>query len=266
METYYGYDSLPLNGRVVALGNFDGVHKGHQAIIKNTIALARQMDVKSSVFLFEPHPMTLLQPEKTHILLTPPLIRGRVFAQMGLDELILAPFNQEIRTMSYGDFFEKILVRKLGSQGFSVGYDYTFGYKHEGTASLLALLGESKGLKTILQPQIKHKGNPVSSTRIKEAIRKGEMKEAKELLGRDFNLQIERFSFVEEGYKVEFRPDAQVPGPGCYCIDLNLGFDHKLGEGQLEIISGSYHFLHTTYELQSSFKYTLDFLSDSTEI
>ena len=242
MKIYNAEDSLPEQKRIIALGNFDGVHLGHQAIIKNAVELANKSDALASILLFEPHPMALLQPNQVHPLLTSLEAKIEYFTRLGLDELIIHPFTEEIKSMSPQQFFFQILCQKLNAGGFSIGFDYTFGHQHKGNASLLREFSLAKNLPIVIQKEVLFDGEPVSSTEIKKAIRSGRFDRANRLLGRQYCLPIEDFLKEEDVYRLDFNQQAVLPEAGEFSVSLcqaNNLLDQKgllfLEEGRVKL-------------------------------
>lgn len=171
----------------VALGTFDGIHLGHQAVIAHAVERARATNAKSAVFTFSNHPLTIIDPKKC-----PPLIstyedKVRLIAAMGVDVLYMVPFDQDLLHLSPQDFICELL--KIFTPGcIVVGPNYTFGYCGKGTPLLLQQVGKERGFTVEVQPAIAIEGQLVSSTRIRNSVAAGDMLIANKLLGRPFRL------------------------------------------------------------------------------
>lgn len=186
MEVIYGLDNWQQRfPRIItAIGNFDGVHLGHQQIIRTTIEQARARRGTAMVMTFEPHPEELINPGNSPPLLTTGAEKARILRKMGVDVLLLVEFNEAFRKITPREFITVVLKDKLGLEGVVVGYDYRFGLRGEGTTALLRQLGEAISLSVTIVPPVVVKGTVVSSTRIRQLLWKGQIRQAAELLGR----------------------------------------------------------------------------------
>jgi riboflavin kinase/FMN adenylyltransferase len=177
----------PLVHTVVTIGNFDGVHLGHQAIISLALEKARGRGGVTVGYTFRPHPQIALRPESSNVrLLCTYDERAELLAQTGLDYLIEEPFSREFSTTSAEQFFKEILLRRLHVEAIVVGYDFKFGKEREGSLERLESLCRSAGVElTIVQPQ-RFDSEVVSSSRIRQHLLAGEVEKAQRLLGRPF--------------------------------------------------------------------------------
>lgn len=171
---------------IITLGNFDGLHLGHQALIKQIISRAKETGALSLVVTFRPHPLKILAPEKC-----PPLIsiyeeKIRLFEKLGVDVLVKIPFTLEFSAMSPGDFVKTILCDLLGAKEIYVGYNYRFGKGREGNIARLKEFGREYGFNVIEVEQVSLNGEIISSTKIRDLIRSGEVEHASKLLGRTY--------------------------------------------------------------------------------
>lgn len=169
---------------VAAIGIFDGVHLGHKAIIKSAIKRARAVKRKSVVITFDPHPLKVLQPDKSIPLLMSTAHRVRLITELGVDLCLVLKFNKRFSNLEPRDFVKKILVDKLKVNEVYIGSDFVFGKDGIGDASLLQKFGRCYGFKVNVIPMVKVGGRVVSSTTIRNLIIKGRLKEATEMLGR----------------------------------------------------------------------------------
>jgi len=182
----------PYKNAVITIGNFDGVHLGHQALFHNLIEKAIALDGTSIVMTFEPHPIRVLK-NNNH----PPLItlyeqKVELIEKAGLDVLICIPFTQEFAAISAKEFVEDILVKRIGIKAIIVGEDYTFGKNREGNLDLLKTLGNQFGFEVIVIDEL-HISNTsperISSTRIRELVMAGKVAESQKLLGRYYQIR-----------------------------------------------------------------------------
>lgn len=171
---------------VVGLGNFDGVHVGHQKLIKVLVELAEELRGIPSILTFKPHPLRVLKRSQC-----PPLIISNkdkeiLMSKLGVKLLIWMPFNQELAKISPEEFITKILYRNIGCKGIVVGYNYTFGCGGSGTAETIRLYSQKFGYKVSVVPPVCIDGKVVSSTLIREFIQKGQVDNAAKFLGYHF--------------------------------------------------------------------------------
>jgi riboflavin kinase/FMN adenylyltransferase len=171
---------------VLTLGNFDGLHLGHQELVRMIIRRAREVGALSMVVTFRPHPLKILAPEKC-----PPLIsiyeeKIRLFERLGIDVLVKIPFTLEFSSMSPEDFVRDILCDTLGAREIFVGNNYRFGRGREGDIQKLRTLGEKYGFTVREIEQIAVDGEVISSTKIRTLLRQGDVEHAAKLLGRTY--------------------------------------------------------------------------------
>jgi riboflavin kinase / FMN adenylyltransferase len=171
---------------VVTIGNYDGLHLGHQAIIKRVIELARKDKGEAVVLTFEPHPVKFLHPELQIPLITPSRKKMMQLTQFGVDVTINLPFTEDIARMSAKEFIQEIVQRRIAPRRVVVGFNFTFGKGRTGTSEELKKIGESLGFKVEIIPPFQVDGEVVSSTRIRELIARGDIKEANRMLGSNF--------------------------------------------------------------------------------
>lgn len=190
MQLYHGLTNLPKVKRAIALGNFDGIHIGHRPIIEAVVHKAAEKKYRSTVLMFDPHPMQVLQKSSGFQLLTTPKQRAGILKKMNVDELILLPFTKKMQQMQPEAFVEQILLTICDAACVSVGYDYSFGCCGRGRTVLLQSLSLAKGFELIIQPAVDYLQQPVSSTRIRSAVANGELQLAAVLLGRPYEADI----------------------------------------------------------------------------
>ena len=174
---------------VITLGNFDGLHLGHQMLVKTVINLARSIQGRSVVFTFTPHPLKVLAPDRC-----PPLINIReekiqLFRSMGIDLLILAPFTVELSKKSPEAFVEEILWRSLHAKVIVVGQNYRFGKDRRGNVRFLKEMGMYLGFDVLVTKPFTIDNEMVSSTKIRQFLKKGEVEHAARLMGRPYQLK-----------------------------------------------------------------------------
>jgi riboflavin kinase / FMN adenylyltransferase len=173
-------------GRALAVGTFDGVHRGHREVIRTAVEWGQAHDTRVAVVTFDPHPLQVLRPDDPPQLLTPVGIKADLVAALGVDELVLIPFTAEFSRLEAEEFCRDVLRGSLGARHVSVGENFRFGHEARGDARLLA---SWTGFETSIVPLVEHGGGPVSSSRIRELLARGEVSTAVELLGAPFQLE-----------------------------------------------------------------------------
>jgi len=173
----------------MTVGNFDGLHLGHQRILRRVIEMARAEGWRSAVLTFDPHPTKLVAPQNTPPLLTTPETRARLMEEMGIDEILIVPFDSQIAHLPPEDFAREILVNKLKSRAIFVGENFRFGFKAAGDTQLLEALGDKYSFETEIIPTVSCRGRKISSTEIRRAIGSGAVSQAWRMLGRPYALQ-----------------------------------------------------------------------------
>ncbi len=173
----------------VALGNFDGVHLGHQEILRRTVETAHRKGRDAIVYTFDPHPRLVLNkvPEVPRI--TTPSERARILELLGIDVLILAEFTPEFATQTPEEFVENVLVEELGVRNLFIGENYRFGKNRSGTPNTLKKMSRELGFVVHVIPPVRYGNAPVSSSLIREHLSRGEISQANALLGREFTIQ-----------------------------------------------------------------------------
>jgi riboflavin kinase/FMN adenylyltransferase len=201
--------------RHVAIGVFDGVHKGHRAVI----------DDADTVLTFDPHPLTVLHPEAAPKLIMPADVKRDVIDGLGVEEMVVIPFDRELSQLSAEDFIKRILVEQLGAKRVSVGENFRFGAKAKGDPEMLASHDE---FETRVVPLVEVDGETVSSSRVRALVAAGEVEAAMRCLGAPFMLEGEVVEGDKRGRELGFPtanvvPDDRlvVPGHGVYAAFAN---------------------------------------------
>lgn len=182
----HALDAVPpgLSGGVVAIGNFDGLHRGHAELLRLTVAAARRRGVPAVVLTFEPHPRTFFRPEAPVFRLTPLPAKERVAAAIGVDGLIVAPFDRSLSEMRAEAFIDSVLASRLAARAVVVGPDFRFGKGRAGSAATLTAEGGRHGFDVlIVDPVLSADDSSVSSSAAREALSAGDVARANELLG-----------------------------------------------------------------------------------
>jgi riboflavin kinase/FMN adenylyltransferase len=176
-------DAGSLRHAVVAIGNFDGVHRGHRAVIESAMRRARAIGRKAAALTLEPHPRSFFRPNVPLFRLTSEADKLRLLASTGLDGAIVLTFDRDLATMPAPDFVQSILVERFAVSGVATGFDFHFGKDRGGSPSYLADEGRRLGFPADIVPALEDEGRPVSSGTIRAALSEGRVVEAGELLG-----------------------------------------------------------------------------------
>lgn len=178
-------EELPPNLRraFVAIGNFDGVHRGHRAVIDRAVELAAEDRRPAIALTFEPHPRAFFRKDQPLFRLTQEPEKMRLLHAAGLDGAAVMEFDAKLAAVTAEDFIKDILIRRLSATGVVVGSNFQFGRRRQGTAEFLQEQGEERGFEVELVKPFLFRGKPVSSSAIREALAKGEVEEAAKLLG-----------------------------------------------------------------------------------
>jgi riboflavin kinase/FMN adenylyltransferase len=172
-----------LQGAVVAIGNFDGVHRGHRAVINAARKRARSLKRSAAALTFAPHPRLFLRPQDTLFQLSGERDKLRLLAATGLSGAIVMTFDAQLAATSAADFIERILVGRFGIGGAAIGFDFHFGQNRGGSPAYLAEQGARLGFAVDIVPPLEDEGRPVSSGAVRAALAAGKVVEAAELLG-----------------------------------------------------------------------------------
>jgi len=232
MHTIIGIENFSDKTKPVylALGNFDGVHKGHQSLIRALAEKATTNGGQAVAFIFEPHPAQVLTPERAPLLLLTPGRKAKLLEKMGLDALIYNPFTREIAAWSPDQFVDKILIQELHIREVFVGFNYTFGHRGAGTPELLQQMGKKKGFGVNIIEPVKYGGETISSSLVRKSLEEGDIKTAFQLLGYHPVLEGRVVEGEHRGAALGF-PTANigvetiynVPGKGVYAAQATVG-------------------------------------------
>lgn len=224
---------------VVALGMFDGVHIGHRVLLKRGRVLAERLSAPLVAFTFQAHPLKVIAPEKCPPMLTTFDERAGLMDALGVDVLYAMPFDRDVMDMLPEEFVGQ-LVRQFHPRAVVCGYNHTFGQKGGGTPALLSALGDALGFETSVVPKITLKGEEVSSTAIRGALSRGEVKQAAGLLGRPYERSATLLTRSGERFVLALADDGKQDVPdGTYralCADGQRSYPAAihLREGRAE--------------------------------
>jgi riboflavin kinase / FMN adenylyltransferase len=216
---------------VVSVGNFDGVHRAHALVLHEIVERAREAGAKSVAVTFEPHPMRILRPESGLRLLTPTPEKLRLLESRGLDAVLLLPFGRDLSLMTPHQFALEILKRGLQAREVHEGYNFHFGHRAEGDLHMLVRFGQEMGFDVKGYPELKLRGERVSSSHIRKLLEEGRVSRARHLLGRPF--RILSTAGRGRGYGSKYtvptinlsRYEELVPRDGVYITQTRVGQD-----------------------------------------
>ncbi len=188
MLIFHKLDDVPADfgPAYVSVGNFDGVHRAHAHVLSEIVAQARANAGKAVAVTFEPHPTRILKPEAGLKLLTPTPEKLRWLEGTGIDAVLLLPFGRDLSLMTPRQFAERILKRKLHARGVHEGFNFHFGHKAAGDVNMLAEFGREMGFEVKVYPEMKLRGEGVSSSQIRKLLGAGRVSRARHLLARPF--------------------------------------------------------------------------------
>jgi len=229
MHIFRHFENLPeeVRGASIAIGNFDGVHLGHRAVIGEAGRIAHDQGIPWAVLSFEPHPRALFTPDAEPFRLTPFRTKARHIEELGVDNLIVLHFDKAFTNLSADDFIGRVLVEALGARHVVSGYDFVFGHKRAGNCELLLRKGQEEGFDFTCVSAVDDGQTVYSSTAIRECLKTGDPRAAGRLLGRDFEIE----GRVEHG-------DARGRSIGFPTANLHLGEYLRPAHGVYAIRAG----------------------------
>ena len=188
MQVFRKLEEVPADfgPTIVSVGNFDGVHRAHQTVLRDIAQRARQQNAKSVAVTFDPHPIRILRPDSGLKLLTPTPEKLRLLATTGVDAVLLLPFGRDLSLLTPRQFAERILKKKLHSCEVHEGYNFHFGHKAAGDVTTLAEFGREMGFTVKIFDEMSLRGESVSSSQIRKLLTVGRVSRARHLLGRPF--------------------------------------------------------------------------------
>ncbi|NLV36574.1 MAG: bifunctional riboflavin kinase/FAD synthetase [Clostridiaceae bacterium] len=206
MKTIYGNESFTFGKRstAVGLGNFDGLHVGHMALVNTLVSEARIHNLKSVIYTFTKHPENILRKNLFTLLLTTVGKRIQLLSETALDSLYFDEFDEEYSRIEPEDFVKQILVDRLGARLIVTGFNYRFGYMGKGDVDLLKALGRKYNFNLIVIPPVKVDNELVSSSAIREYVAKGDMEKVFKLLGRHYSITGEVMDGKRLGRRIGF--------------------------------------------------------------
>ena len=248
-----GEISKPFKNAVVTIGNFDGVHIGHQALFRQVVEKARAIEGTSVVMTFEPHPLRVLNCNKHFPLITLYEQKIELIGTTGIDTLVTVPFTREFAATPARAFVKDILCDLIGMKSVVVGEDYSFGKKREGDISLLKEMGRTYGFEVSVSGWIEVGARRISSTEIRNLVRNGQLEEARGLLGRHYQVRGTVIRGRDRGGRLLGYPTANLklsdelcPKGGVYAVTVeyqgtayegvaNIGYSPTFDNGEFSV-------------------------------
>ncbi|MDQ0789554.1 riboflavin kinase/FMN adenylyltransferase [Streptomyces sp. B3I7] len=236
MQRWRGLEDIPQDwGRsVVTIGSYDGVHRGHQLIIRHAVERARELGVPSVVVTFDPHPSEVVRPGSHPPLLAPHHRRAELMADLGVDAVLVLPFTKEFSKLSPADFVVKVLVDKLHAKAVVEGPNFRFGHRAAGNVAFLTEQGKTYDFEVeVVDLYVRGEaggGEPFSSTLTRRLVAEGDMAGAREILGRPHRVEGVVVRGAQRGRdlgfptaNVETLPHTAIPADGVYAGWLHVG-------------------------------------------
>ncbi len=215
-------------GGVGTIGNFDGVHLGHRKILETAVARAREVDRPSFAITFEPHPMAVLRPGDAPRRIQTLRQKEEAIASIGVDTLLVIPFTRDFSLTEPEEFVRTLLRDRLGASELFLGAHFAFGRGKRGDLALLSRMGAECGFSVSSVPEVLADGAPVSSTRIRRALEKGDVRDADAMLGREYELD----GLVSRGDRlghqigvptINLEPENELPpADGVYVTEIEI--------------------------------------------
>lgn len=231
MRIYRHYSELPEDYRngAIAIGNFDGVHRGHCEVINRAGEVAHERGIPWGVLTFEPHPRMVFNKGEPPFRLTPFHIKARQLESIGVEFLVVVHFDGEFAKITADDFVEQVLVHSFEASYVVSGFNFVFGYKRAGTTDFLRAQGQRYGFGTSgIKPVLDETGEIISSTRIRQYLADGKPRDAARLLGRPFEIEGRVTQGDQRGRTIGF-PTANInldtntrPANGVYAIQAGI--------------------------------------------
>jgi riboflavin kinase/FMN adenylyltransferase len=232
MQIIRHYTDIPpgLQGAVFALGNFDGVHRGHRAVIGEAARVAEELGVPLGALVFEPHPRQFFFPDEPFFRLTPFRAKAKLLEKIGVELLVALPFDEAMSKMIAPDFMTQVLINGLKASHVVAGYDFRFGRKRDGDAALLSYMGMMEGFGVSIVSEVRNDTGdaPFSSTLIRDLLGKGDAQGAAKLLGHWWSVEGRVLKGDQRGRTIGF-PTANLsleehvePAFGVYAVQVEF--------------------------------------------
>jgi riboflavin kinase/FMN adenylyltransferase len=238
MQTFHHLDDIPhdFGPSVASVGNFDGLHRAHRHVIDEIVRRAKAHSGRSVVVTFEPHPARILRPDHSFKLLTPLPEKLRLLEATGIDAVLLLPFSRDLSLMTPHQFAHEILKKRLHAREVHEGYNFHFGHKAAGNIEMLRAFGSAMGFEVHDYPEMRLRGENVSSSHIRKLLAEGRVSRARHLLARPFSILATAGRGRGYGSKYTVptinlaRYEELVPKDGVYITRTRIGSGEKRGQ------------------------------------
>lgn len=257
MNVYHDVNEIERDDKtVLSVGTFDGVHKAHRQIINKVLQLSKNNKSRSFIVTFEPHPQEVLKNKHPDIKILSTLDEKlSLFESLGIENTLVIKFTMEFSKTSPEEFYESLIYKHIGLSDIVLGYDHGFGKDREGNYQTLLKLGEKLGFRIHREDEIDTEGEPVSSTRIRNYLQTGKIRDANVLLGNEYMLEGRVIEGDKSGRTLGYptaniKPMAEnkvIPGDGIYAVRavhntdeyygmMSIGYRPTLTEGKRKVI------------------------------
>jgi riboflavin kinase/FMN adenylyltransferase len=227
MQVVYGHRNAPAwDGAAIAIGNFDGVHAGHHALIARARELAAAHGARTVALTFDPHPSALFAPAQAPRMLTSIKRRLELLAEAGVDAVVVEPFTRELAAVAADAFIDDIIVDALQARAIIVGYNFRYGQARAGTIDSLRAHGEAAGIEVAIVPPVTVDGEIAASTKVRGHLATGNLAAASRMLGRRWDIDGVVVHGAQRGRAIgiptaNIAPDIELPiAPGIYAVTL----------------------------------------------
>jgi riboflavin kinase/FMN adenylyltransferase len=216
-------------GGAVTIGNFDGVHRGHAALVAEAARQAKTFGGPAVALTFDPHPLLLLRPKQFQPLLTTAADRAELLAARGADQVVILRVTHEMLHLSAAQFFHEVIRERLAARVLVEGPNFGFGRNREGNVEVLAAHCGQNEIRLVVVPPVLHDGRPISTSRVKNSLLGGAVREAAELLNRPYRLYGTVVAGQKRGRTLGFATanldelETLVPGNGVYAVQVHHG-------------------------------------------
>ncbi|MGE0854308.1 MAG: bifunctional riboflavin kinase/FAD synthetase [Hyphomicrobiaceae bacterium] len=230
MQVVHGYRQVPgtARGAVLAIGNFDGVHRGHRALLEATRTEGTKLGVAAGAIVFEPHPREFFQPERPHFRLTPLPLKLQLLAEFGLDLAVVLTFDRALADLQADAFIKQVLAHALGVRHVVIGDDFHFGKDRGGNSQSLCRAGAAFGFGVTVVAQVAHAGEAFSSSAVRAELAQGDVEGAAQMLGWWWRVSGRVIGGAKRGAGLGFPtanitlPPGTALGHGIYAVRVHL--------------------------------------------
>ncbi|MDP4183656.1 MAG: bifunctional riboflavin kinase/FAD synthetase [Bacteroidota bacterium] len=242
MKIYSDLQDFSVTKPIVTIGTFDGIHLGHRSVIDDLLSIAKTHKGESVIFTFDPHPRQVVFPNENKLrLLTTPEEKTALMSELGVDHLVIYPFTSQFASMDYHEFVRDILVKKMHLSHLVIGYDHRFGKNREGSFEFLSTCASQLGFGITQLQALEFDHINISSTKIRNALEKGDILTANEFLGYSYQLTGNVVKGDQLGRTIGFptaniqasHPDKLIPGHGVYAVNVKV--EGAVYQGMLNI-------------------------------